>query len=189
MRRVADLLSPSKRAATPPTKKGRLRTLANDVRIVCPGSLDEGGRSRDAQSFRADLQRILRAGPPGRSAAFARTGRRSGSRNPLAVEHKTALRVRICVYCGRQMWVPATVSRAYWSRKPSPNAARFRFEPNSVSCRGASLQRFTVHEVQKGRNGTLPCSAVITCPLLARLQGEKPPLPLFQFSLSHRRVQ
>jgi hypothetical protein len=37
MRRVADLLSPSKRAATPPTKKGRLRTLANDVRIVCPG--------------------------------------------------------------------------------------------------------------------------------------------------------
>ena len=151
MRRVADLLSPSKRAATPPTKKGRLRTLANDVRIVCPGSLDEGGRSRDAQSFRADLQRILRAGPPGRSAAFARTGRRSGSRNPLAVEHKTALRVSsICVYCGRQMWVPATVSRAYWSRKPSPNAARFRFEPNSVSCRGASLQRFTVHESAEG---------------------------------------
>lgn len=160
MRRVADLLSPSKRAATPPTKKGRLRTLANDVRIVCPGSLDEGGRSRDAQSFRADLQRILRAGPPGRSAAFARTGRRSGSRNPLAVEHKTALRVSsICVYCGRQMWVPATVSRAYWSRKPSPNAARFRFEPNSVSCRGASLQRFTVHEKCR-RGGTERCLVV-----------------------------
>jgi hypothetical protein len=51
MRRVADLLSPSKRAATPPTKKGRLRTLENDVRIVCPGSLDEGGRSRDRSEF------------------------------------------------------------------------------------------------------------------------------------------
>jgi hypothetical protein len=36
--------------------------------------------------------------------------------------------------------------------------------------------------VQKGRNGTLPCSAVITCPLLARLQGEKClPFPYFNF--------
>ena len=77
---------------------------------------------------------------------------------------------------------PPLSPRAYWSRKPSPNAARFRFEPNSVSCRGASLQRFTVMRVQKGRNGTLPCSAVITCPLLARLQGEKClPFPYFNF--------
>jgi len=182
MRRVADLLSPSKRAATPPTKKGRLRTLANDVRIVCPGSLDEGGRSRDAQSFRADLQRILRAGPPGRSAAFARTGRRSGSRNPLAVS--TRRRLFVSTVDGKCGCPP--LSRARTGRE---NLLRMQPDFILVSCRGASLQRFTVHEVQKGRNGTLPCSALITCPLLARLQGEKPPLPLFQFSLSHRHVQ
>ena len=161
MRRVADLLSPSKRAATPPTKKGRLRTLANDVRIVCPGSLDEGGRSRDAQSFRADLQRILRAGPPGRSAAFARTGRRSGSRNPLAVEHKTALRVSsICVYCGRQMWVPATVSARVLAAKTfSECQPDFVLNRTRLGCRGASLQRFTVHEKCR-RGGTERCLVV-----------------------------
>ena len=158
MRRVADLLSPSKRAATPPTKKGRLRTLANDVRIVCPGSLDEGGRSRDAQSFRADLQRILRAGPPGRSAAFARTGRRSGSRNPLAVEHKTAFRLFVSTVDGKCGCPP--LSRARTGRENLLRmSARFRFEPNSVSCRGASLQRFTVHEKCR-RGGTERCLVV-----------------------------
>ena len=170
MRRVADLLSPSKRAATPPTKKGRLRTLANDVRIVCPGSLDEGGRSRDAQSFRADLQRILRAGPPGRSAAFARTGRRSGSRNPLAVEHDALFST-----WGRVL-VPSAAHRAHTVGNHGVRRhPRSSPEPPLVVEVGASLQRFTVHEVQKGRNGTLPCSAVITCPLLARLQGKNLP--------------
>ena len=66
-------------------------------------------------------------------------------------------------------------------RPPSSSGARPH--PPLVVEVGASLQRFTVMKVQKGRNGTLPCSAVITCPLLARLQGENP-LPLFQFSLS-----
>ena len=58
-------------------------------------------------------------------------------------------------------------------RPPSSSGARPH--PPLVVEVGASLQRFTVHEVQKGRNGTLPCSALITCPLLARLQGKNLP--------------
>jgi hypothetical protein len=103
----------------------------------------------------------LRAGPPGRSAAFARTGRRSGSRNPLAVEHKTALRVSsICVYCGRQMWVPATVSARVLAAKTfSECQPDFVLNRTRLGCRGASLQRFTVHEKCR-RGGTERCLVV-----------------------------
>ena len=65
-------------------------------------------------------------------------------------------------------------------RPPSSSGARPH--PPLVVEVGASLQRFTVHEVQKGRNGTLPCSAIDHLPVAGAAAG-KEISPSFQFSL------